>query len=599
ALKQVDSKRAAMAQSSADGELRAMLAAKAGELFALCDTEAKGFIVHSDMRRLCDLLPLTADEVDGVFDKLDGDGNGQLTLDEFTSGFVQQSMLRLSLRLHSPRRRICRHLGRLVRVRRRSRRRIAPAATLPRRANCDEYCLDEDEHFQKTVNKLIESGIFQEKMTAHEEEMRRLYEEMEASIAHSTANPQLEKRLSAVLNQAALGVSSGERAPRKERDSLEVELAESREALDESRSYIDELQRKLKEDRRRRAVSAMRLTEGIALERESLVRQIEDLREANAPPEGPKRHRRWRRRSGRATRGEASTGKELLQSLLASAAVRRDPRRYHGGSDDGCEFDDMSGARLPPLDDRKAEVEEELICASVAALAASEAVRSRCLSPPPVKETAEIATMEVRESPEGAGDDEEFLGPESLSEGCLLCVNRTPERVFKVVFIGDSGVGKSSVIHRLCQDAFKSTFAATIGIDFQVKAMELEGQVIALQLWDTAGQERFRSITKQYFRKADGIVIVYDVTSAPKATCTCASGSTASRRATATARVDLLAPTKKAATEVAGSARAVEAQAAQRLADECSDSGKAAPALFLKSAPRAASPLAKPSSSLP
>uniref|UniRef100_A0A1I8FBS2 RAB30, member RAS oncogene family n=1 Tax=Macrostomum lignano TaxID=282301 RepID=A0A1I8FBS2_9PLAT len=231
-------------------------------------------------------------------------------------------------------------------------------------------------------------------------------------------------------------------------------------------------------------------------------------------------------------------------------------------------------------------------CASVAALAASEAVRSRCLSPPPVKETAEIATMEVRESPEGAGDDEEFLGPESLSEAACF-------RVFKVVFIGDSGVGKSSVIHRLCQDAFKSTFAATIGIDFQVKAMELEGQVIALQLWNTAGQERFRSITKQYFRKADGIVIVYDVTSAQsylhlREWLDCIQEGDGDGASTCWRRL------KKAATEVAGSARAVEAQAAQRLADECSDSGKAAPALFfLKSAPRAASPLAKPSSSLP
>uniref|UniRef100_A0A1I8JKQ8 Ras-related protein Rab-18 n=1 Tax=Macrostomum lignano TaxID=282301 RepID=A0A1I8JKQ8_9PLAT len=168
-------------------------------------------------------------------------------------------------------------------------------------------------------------------------------------------------------------------------------------------------------------------------------------------------------------------------------------------------------------------------------------------------------------------------------------VNRTPERVFKVVFIGDSGVGKSSVIHRLCQDAFKSTFAATIGIDFQVKAMELEGQVIALQLWDTAGQERFRSITKQYFRKADGIVIVYDVTSAQSylhlrewLDCIQEGDGDGAVKLLLGNKVDLLAPTKKAATEVAGSARAVEAQAAQRLADECSDSGKAAPALFFE-----------------
>ncbi|EDO28399.1 predicted protein, partial [Nematostella vectensis] len=84
--------------------------------------------------------------------------------------------------------------------------------------------------------------------------------------------------------------------------------------------------------------------------------------------------------------------------------------------------------------------------------------------------------------------------------------------VFKVVFIGDSGVGKSSFLHRFCHDQWKPSFTATIGVDFQIKTMNVNGQCIAIQLWDTAGQERFRSITKQYFRKADGILIFYDVT---------------------------------------------------------------------------------------
>lgn len=87
------------------------------------------------------------------------------------------------------------------------------------------------------------------------------------------------------------------------------------------------------------------------------------------------------------------------------------------------------------------------------------------------------------------------------------------QRIFKVVFVGDSGVGKSSFIHRFCNDNFNPTFSATIGVDFQVKSLILGGQSIVLQLWDTAGQERFRSITKQYFRKADGVVIMYDVNS--------------------------------------------------------------------------------------
>lgn len=81
------------------------------------------------------------------------------------------------------------------------------------------------------------------------------------------------------------------------------------------------------------------------------------------------------------------------------------------------------------------------------------------------------------------------------------------------MFIGDSGVGKSSFIHRFCHNQFRPSYSATIGVDFQIKSLVIEGTVIVLQVWDTAGQERFRSITKQYFRKADGVVVMYDVTS--------------------------------------------------------------------------------------
>uniref|UniRef100_A0A7I4YNA3 EF-hand domain-containing protein n=1 Tax=Haemonchus contortus TaxID=6289 RepID=A0A7I4YNA3_HAECO len=90
---------------------------------------------------------------------------------------------------------------------------------------------------------------------------------------------------------------------------------------------------------------------------------------------------------------------------------------------------------------------------------------------------------------------------------------RTPDRIFKVVFVGDSAVGKTAFLHRFCYNRFKPLFNATIGVDFTVKTITVGERVVALQLWDTAGQERFRSITKQYFRKADGVLLLFDVTS--------------------------------------------------------------------------------------
>ncbi|NXI47071.1 RAB44 protein, partial [Galbula dea] len=88
----------------------------------------------------------------------------------------------------------------------------------------------------------------------------------------------------------------------------------------------------------------------------------------------------------------------------------------------------------------------------------------------------------------------------------------SPEHTFKVVFVGNSGVGKSSFIHHFCYGSFLAELNATIGIDYQVRSLLVDNTQVALQLWDTAGQERFRSITKQYLRKADGILVMYDLT---------------------------------------------------------------------------------------
>ncbi|KAJ0369300.1 hypothetical protein COL154_002186 [Colletotrichum chrysophilum] len=84
--------------------------------------------------------------------------------------------------------------------------------------------------------------------------------------------------------------------------------------------------------------------------------------------------------------------------------------------------------------------------------------------------------------------------------------------LIKLLLIGDSGVGKSCCLLRFSEDSFTPSFITTIGIDFKIRTIELDGKRVKLQIWDTAGQERFRTITTAYYRGAMGILLVYDVT---------------------------------------------------------------------------------------
>ncbi|CAN0428704.1 unnamed protein product [Lampetra planeri] len=129
--------------------------------------------------------------------------------------------------------------------------------------------------------------------------------------------------------------------------------------------------------------------------------------------------------------------------------------------------------------------------------------------------------VQVEDDEEEEEDEVEYTGGlPGTPRGCpagkehqeLGCGQMPPDRIFKVVLVGESGVGKSCFIQQLCQKRFLPGICATIGVDYHIKTLTVGDFRIALQLWDTAGQERFRSITKQYFRKADGVLVMYDIT---------------------------------------------------------------------------------------
>jgi len=90
--------------------------------------------------------------------------------------------------------------------------------------------------------------------------------------------------------------------------------------------------------------------------------------------------------------------------------------------------------------------------------------------------------------------------------------NQEYDFLFKLLLIGDSDVGKSSILLRFAEDKYDEDQPCTIGVDFKIKLVSFAGKKINLTIWDTAGQEKFRSLTSSYYRGTQGIVLVYDVT---------------------------------------------------------------------------------------
>ena len=84
--------------------------------------------------------------------------------------------------------------------------------------------------------------------------------------------------------------------------------------------------------------------------------------------------------------------------------------------------------------------------------------------------------------------------------------------LFKLLLIGNSSVGKSSLLFRFVENVWDDSFVPTIGVDFKLKTLEVNGKKVKLQIWDTAGQERFKNITASYYRGGNGVLVVYDIT---------------------------------------------------------------------------------------
>ena len=95
-----------------------------------------------------------------------------------------------------------------------------------------------------------------------------------------------------------------------------------------------------------------------------------------------------------------------------------------------------------------------------------------------------------------------------------MSVNADFDMCFKLLMVGSSGAGKSSIVSRFAEDVFDEELSTTIGVDFKVKYIKENDKTVKLMVWDTAGQEKFKTLTSSYYRGAHGVVFVYDVTDA-------------------------------------------------------------------------------------
>lgn len=134
-------------------------------------------------------------------------------------------------------------------------------------------------------------------------------------------------------------------------------------------------------------------------------------------------------------------------------------------------------------------------------------------------------SLDAADSPNAAGDqagsssssssyddDGEAADTDSADLPLMSAPSWVPDHTFKVLLIGDSGVGKTCLVMRFISDRFEDHLPSTVGVDFAIKRMVVHDQNVKVTIWDTAGQERFRALTSTFYRGAKGIIFVYDVT---------------------------------------------------------------------------------------
>ncbi|XP_023262087.1 ras and EF-hand domain-containing protein homolog [Seriola lalandi dorsalis] len=578
---------------------------KTHEFFQMCDIENKGFITRRDMQRLNGELPLSAEDLENVFDTLDSDGNGFLTLDEFSSGFSKFLFGReISVEESMEDKNPCKSPSEVLYQTRWEESRArgdedeeekhfcmlmeslgansvfedpAEVRSLWAQLRRDEpHLLSNFEDFlARVTSQIIEANqekremesALKRKAATHDDEIQRLYEEMEQQIKNEKDRIVLQdyERFLSRSQDLQLQLSSKEKELeqlfqnkrrlelqcqdlhseqhvtkvenvklKQTNDELARELEHTSQELilaQEQLSLLQEQSTRLHEEKE---MEIYRVTEGLQRERASLLKQLDLLREMNKHlrderdmcyqnPKNSKKTPCLKQRPSISVVKHTNTNffksgdeEELTSSLMRQNLANEScqpsfpvEKRGHLQRIISIEEDHLphllqSDCQAQTPLQECSEGEEATDSEENIDLVMSD-IHPCASSPRQQQSKGNVEKRETPTSPRGQPVGKET----SISDEGRPS---PPDRLFKIVLVGNSSVGKTSLLRRFCDDCFYPGTSATVGIDYSVKTVTVDNSQVALQMWDTAGQERYRSITKQFFRKADGVIVMYDIT---------------------------------------------------------------------------------------
>ncbi|XP_057692914.1 EF-hand calcium-binding domain-containing protein 4A isoform X1 [Corythoichthys intestinalis] len=465
---------------------------KAKQLFVLCDKEGKGFITKRDMQRLQMELPLSPEQLETVFESLDRESNGFLTPLEFSTG-----------------------LGEFM-----GQNDTAEQSQELDNQDSNQVDLSEDATTMR-LNDIL-NALGADKLSDSQQELSSLWCELQR------ARPELLRLLESILHRAVTHLQD----TFKERDTLEQALRRRESEHDQVvRSICEEMENQIREEQEKRLAQesirqkqrgiqveeelrmrdqALEITLSRQKELESRVQQLifeqsniqeqnQELRSVNVQLQ----------EQAESCKEQLQTAMVQLAQLQLSAAQEQMARQQNmiKVSRNIQKEKDSLLRQLSLLRDMNKSLRDE-----------KDAQLTRKRSPN-MEETMQkrgsvIGHYFLQDKPveSSHNEQEQYTGKKVVNSKTLHRVRceRAGQHVFKVVFLGNSGVGKSSLIQHYCTGHFYSSKGATN--DFQMRTITMGSTSITLQLWDTAGQERFRSITEQYYHKANAIMVVYDIT---------------------------------------------------------------------------------------